>query len=147
MSFATVLVASLVFVGGNITAKAAPVRFLSPEDERPSTVEELDISGYYKCEGDNPDGGKYRGVVKIEPNNKAYTLSWFLGGTDVSVGVGIRKGDTLAVSYACELPQGVAVAVVVYEIEKGPKLTGQFTELGGDGTVRTETLTFVKKLK
>ncbi|MFO0925993.1 MAG: hypothetical protein U0736_03015 [Gemmataceae bacterium] len=53
------------------------------------------------------------------------------------LGMGIRQGDTLSVAWANRGTVGLSV----YQIEKGPKLTGVYTELGGPGIVATETLT------
>ena len=46
-------------------------------------------------------------------------------------------GDTVPVAYT----GGTAIGVVVYRIEKGPRLTGQWTVLGADGDLYRETLT------
>ncbi len=108
---------------------------------------EIDICGYYRCEGDNPDGRKYRGVVRIEKNHDAYSVTWLTAPNETGTGIAIRKRNQLSVSCLTRSPEGAAIAVVVYEIQVGPRLVGRFTELGGNGTIRTETLTYMKPLK
>jgi hypothetical protein len=109
---------------------------------------EEDITGIYRCQGEGMEGKKYEGVVTIEKKKGgSYLLTWLFGPGEKHVGVGVRKGDALAVTSATRLPEGIAVSVVLYEIEQGPKLNGQFTALGGDGTVLKETLTFVRRFK
>jgi hypothetical protein len=115
--------------------------------DRPPNLETLDITGIYVCEGDNADGQRYRGIVKIEKKKDAYTVTWINGTAETGLGVAIRKGRTLSVSCLMRSRDGAGVAVVVYKVEPGPKLVGRFTELGGDGALRSETLTFVKKLR
>ena len=34
----------------------------------------------------------------------------------------------------------------LYRIESGPRLTGRWTAFPGDGSIRSETLTFLKRL-
>jgi hypothetical protein len=106
-----------------------------------------DITGIYRCTGDGADKQKYEGVVKIEKNGRSYNLTWIIPGTEPYIGVGIRTGDVLAVSCATQMKQGIGVSVVVYEISKGPRLSGRFTSLGGDGTIQSETLTLLRRLR
>jgi hypothetical protein len=109
---------------------------------------EPDITGVYRCQGDGMEGKKYDGMVTIEKRKSgSYTLIWIFGPGEKHVGVGIRKDDVLAVSSATRMPEGIAVSVVLYQIEKGPKLSGQFTALGGDGEIMKETLTLVRRFK
>lgn len=84
--------------------------------------------------------------MTIRKKHDAYAVSWRFGTGQRGTGVGVRKGRALAVSSVTQAGEGAGVAVVLYEIEAGPKLVGRFTDLGGDGTLRSETLTFVKPL-
>jgi hypothetical protein len=104
----------------------------------------MDLAGIYRCEGDGPEGGKYSGVVKIEKKGQSYALTWVLGSGETSVGVGIRKGHTLAANCLSRTKEGLSAAVVLYDISDGPRLTGRFTELGGTGALRSETLTLLR---
>ncbi len=109
---------------------------------------EEDIAGIYRCQGQGMEGKKYDGLVTIEKQKAGtYALTWIFGAGEKHVGIGIRKRDMLAVSSATRLTDGIAVSVVLYEIEKGPRLTGQFTALGGDGAILKENLTLVRRFK
>jgi hypothetical protein len=99
----------------------------------------LEIEGIYACEGSSPKGEAYRGTVQIVRHADTYRVFWRLGTDEGNVGVGIRSGDVLAVSYFDMLP-----AVVVYKVERtesGPRLVGKWTVLGADDKVFSETLT------
>ena len=58
-------------------------------------------------------------------------------GPVTSIGIGIIRGDVLAVSYYT----GTNIGIALYHIEKGPRLTGEWTVLGADGQRYPETLT------
>jgi hypothetical protein len=53
----------------------------------------------------------------------------------IAVGMGIRTGDVLAVSYLSGLP-----GVVAYRIEEGDRLVGEWTVAGAEGELFSETL-------
>jgi hypothetical protein len=93
----------------------------------------------YECQGIGPDGKPYRGIVEITKNDDTYRLQWTLGEEGgVYLGLGIIKDNTLAVSYF-----GEVVGVVLYRIETGSRLVGEWTVIGADGHVYSETLTRV----
>ena len=108
-------------------------------------AEESDIDGYYVCKGiDNLKS--YTGIAVITKKDEVYVVQWMVGMGAGFFGVGIRQGDTLAVSWA--IPgdvKGVVRGINVYHIEKGPRLTGEWATLPGRGTVNRETLTFLKR--
>jgi hypothetical protein len=108
---------------------------------------EPDITGVYLCEGENNDGTRYRGEVIIRKKQDSYLILWRFGTKQRGVGVAVRKGRTLAVSAVTQAGEAAGVGVVLYDIQAGPKLVGHFTDLGGDGTLRSETLTFVKRIE
>jgi hypothetical protein len=120
----TVLLGAIVVVFGAIASIAAP-------DPRP------DIAGIYQCDGTNPDGTAYQGVVEIAKVHNAFRVRWTLRDETTVVGVGISSGDMLAVSYF-----GGAPAVVVYKID-GSRLVGEWTMGGAEGIIASETLTKV----
>ena len=95
-----------------------------------------DLSGVYQCEGVGPNGKPYRGTVEIAKNEQTYRVKWTIAPDGVYLGIGILKDDMLAVSYF-----GQVVGVVLYKIEKGPRLVGEWTVIGADGQVFSETLT------
>ena len=104
---------------------------------RPQSQDEPDITGTYRCEGVLLDGNKYKATVEIQKIGDAYTVRWVRGIAEAHIGVGIRKGNLLSVCFAAG--RGGA-GIVVYQIDKGPKLHGDWTELGGIGIMQTETL-------
>jgi hypothetical protein len=105
-----------------------------------------DISGYYACSGKEGAGKTYSGVAVITKKNDAYLVQWIIGAGGAFYGVGIRQGDTLACSWAIPGDKGVVRGINIYRIETGPRLVGRWTAFPGDGSIRTETLTFLKHL-
>ena len=86
--------------------------------------------------GINPDGSTYESVVvEIVRHNDAYQLRWLADSELIAVGMGIRTGDVLAVSYLSGLP-----GVVAYRIEQGDRLVGEWTVAGAEGELFSETL-------
>jgi len=103
---------------------------------RTAADDRLDIAGQYRCEGENPRGGNYRGTVSITQKGDTYILKWTLP-EDQQVGVGILEGDFLSVSWLTRGGAGVAA----YKIrDDGNTLIGRWAMLGGDGRAFPETL-------
>ena len=121
-----VLVAAL---GGTAAASDKPDR------QEPSA--KSDPSGVYLCEGTNPDGNRYRGIVQIAAVRNTYLVRWTLADDIEVTGVGILQNGLLAVSYFGGTP-----AVVVYKID-AEKLVGEWTMGGTEGKTYAETLTRV----
>ena len=120
----TILLGMMVVVFGAIASLAAP-------DPKP------DLAGVYQCDGINPDGSAYRGVVEIAKVQDTFRVRWTLRDDTSVVGVGILSSGVLAVSYF-----GGSPAVVVYKID-GNQLIGEWTMGGAEGGVYSETLTRV----
>jgi uncharacterized protein (TIGR03067 family) len=99
--------------------------------------EDQELPGNYRSETVMADGRKFVLDTSIERVGDAYLLTYKKGNAVVFLGVGLRKGDVFCVSW---LNQG-SVGITLYQIEKGPRLVGQFTELGGPGLLGTEILT------
>jgi hypothetical protein len=96
------------------------------------------LVGTYDCEGVEPDGSPYKGIVQIVANRSTYDVIWIFESGQQYAGLGVVNGDVLAVSYFTNRP-----GVVAYKIEqgdKGPRLLGQWTVVGA-GSVFRETLT------
>jgi hypothetical protein len=93
------------------------------------------VAGIYLCEGANPDGSPYQGLVEIVAVDKTYLIHWVMADGAEVVGVGIRNSDVLSVSYFGGTP-----AVAVYRID-GDRLVGEWTMGGAEGMLYTETLT------
>ena len=98
----------------------------------------VDLGGIYLCEGINPDGTPYKGVVEITPTADTYLVRWTMS-EQLTTGVGIFSGGVLAVSYFGNTP-----GVVVYRRE-GSRLVGQWTMGSSNGQVYAETLTKLPK--
>jgi hypothetical protein len=96
------------------------------------------MAGVYMCEGKNPDGSPYKGIVEIVKFHDSFLVRWTLPDDVTVIGVGLESGGVLAVSYF-----GGAPGVIVYRAE-GDRLLGQWTMGGTDGGVFSETLTRLK---
>jgi hypothetical protein len=113
-------------------ANAAPLAVPTPADPAAPLV------GTYECQGVEPDGTPYQGIVRIIPNHGAYDVVWNFSSGQQYSGLGVVNGDVLAVSYFTNRP-----GVVAYKIEtsdKGPRLSGQWTVVGATNVFQ-ETLT------
>ena len=93
-----------------------------------------ELSGVYRCNGMNPDGTAYQGVVEISKLQNTFRVRWTMDDGSI-IGVGIFSNGVLAVSYF-----GGAPAVVVYKLD-GTSLVGEWTMGGIEGTMYKETLT------
>jgi hypothetical protein len=103
---------------------------------RADSASDPDIVGVYQCTGKNVDGSTYEGLVEILKDNGTFQLQWLIEDNVVAVGMGIRSGDVLAVAYYSRLP-----GVVAYKIEADNRLVGEWTLVGAEGVLFTETLT------
>lgn len=93
-----------------------------------------DLAGVYRCDGKNPDGTAYHGVVEIRKLRDTFRVRWTMDDGAI-LGVGIYSGGVFAVSYF-----GGAPAVVVYKLD-GSTLVGEWTMGGVEGAMYSETLT------
>ena len=92
------------------------------------------FTGAYYCEGIDASGNAYRGRTLIDKQGDVYYVQWTLGGRLTAIGIGVAKGDSLAVSY-----YGPSTGVVLYtRTEAG--LDGQWTQPGAEGATFSETL-------
>ena len=128
----TVLTAAALVAALGGTAAASDK---SPDQAQAAPIKKLDPSGIYLCEGTNPDGHKYRGIVQIASVRGTFLVRWTLADDVEVTGVGILNDDRLSVSYFGGTP-----AVVVYRIGVD-KLVGEWTMGGTEGSVYAETLT------
>jgi hypothetical protein len=113
--------------------QAAPQGDDSPKGE--DSKGKRGVAGVYLCEGANPDGSPYQGLVEIVAVDNTYLVHWMMADGAEVLGVGIRKSDVLSVSYFGGTP-----AVVVYRID-GDRLVGEWTMGGAEGMLYSETLT------
>jgi hypothetical protein len=96
------------------------------------------LPGVYECQGTGADGKPYRGAVIIEPDGNRFVLQWFVGTQLSAIGLGLREGNVLAVSFFGPDAGGV----ILYKID-GTRLVGQWSAPVADGKVFEETLTRV----
>ena len=81
--------------------------------EVPVTPDPADLPGIYECQGTGADGRPYRGAVIIEPDGSRFVVRWIIASELTAVGVGIREGNMLAVSFFGPESGGV----VLYRID------------------------------
>jgi hypothetical protein len=104
----------------------------------PARAEAPDLAGIYICDGVNAQGGAYRGFVEIVRAKDTFRVKWtFPRSGDSALGIGIVSNGVLAVSYYGSETAGV----VVYKIDVGTTLVGEWTVAGVNGGVFKETLT------
>jgi uncharacterized protein (TIGR03067 family) len=119
---------------GNILAVYK--RRQSGDDPKPN------ITGEYTSVVPGPNGTEITADVDIEKRGDAYLVTWKRNNATISTGIGMRKDDTLSVSWRTQGQSGVAV----YQIEKDHRLVGQYTTFGGIGLLAVETLTPKRKI-
>ena len=118
-----------VLVGLVVLALVRPV-FASEQ------TPEINLAGVYSCQGMNPDGRAYSGVVEIVKIRDTYLVRWTMPNDSQVVGVGIFSNGMLSVSY-----YGGTPSLVVYSLAENGTLDGKWTAGGAEGDVFSETLT------
>lgn len=89
--------------------------------------------GVYECNSID-----YSGLAIISRMGDVYQIKWQLN-KQIFNGIGIREDNILSASW---FDRKGAIGIVVYKIEPGPILRGKYSIFSGDGTIKTETLTF-----
>lgn len=145
-------VTSLAFAVALALASHSPdVKDIPPKtpDAKAKAVisDNAEISGYYTCKGQEAGGKSYSGVAVITKKADVYIVQWVIGSGSTFSGIGIRQGNTLAVSWALPNERGMIRGVNMYRIEAGPRLTGRWATVPGPGVLQSETLTFLKGLE
>ena len=105
-------------------------------------AKKLDLTGVYLCDGMNPDGRPYRGLVEIAEIEDTYLVRWVLQDDIEVMGVGIVQNGLLAVSYFGGTP---AVVVYLLDASRPERLVGEWTMGGTEGRLYKETLTRMPK--
>jgi uncharacterized protein (TIGR03067 family) len=121
--------------------KAGPKLLLLVCKRVPVKADEGDLSGNYQAVSIDITGKKISYEAAFERVGDAYLVLYTVKGKVVYFGTGIRQGNVFAM---CWMSAGQA-GISLYQIEKGNRLVGQFTELGGPGFFGTETLTRLLK--
>ena len=106
---------------------------LAPGTTAPPTSKS-ELAGWYVCEGSNPDGTAYQGVVEIVQLQETFLVRWMTGDDTTAVGVGVFRDGVFSVSY-----YGDAPAIAVYKADED-SLVGEWT-IGAEGAVHFEMLT------
>lgn len=109
---------------------------------KPPADEAVEISGKYRSEVVDPEGKSLVTEAVIERRGDAYLVTYTKGGQLMFVGTAMRKGDQLSMCWVSNGQTGVSV----YKIEKGPKLTGEFTTLAGPGILGKEIMTPYRRI-
>ncbi len=101
----------------------------------------VSLAGEYDGTGTDVQGRVYTVLVNIRPEGDAYRVWWTAADGQEFVGVGLRTGRQLAVSWAGRATEGkVFVGLTVYQVGTDGTLVGRWTMFGAKGLVRTETL-------
>lgn len=120
-----------------------------PSLPKEKTAEDMDITGMYYVEG--KIGGKkdYKGMALISRLEAVYIVQWTLMGNDEQIlGIGMRHGEKLSVSWHIQAEKGIARGITVYDIshgKSGPVLRGKWLVVPGSGTPNDETLRHLKQ--
>ena len=93
----------------------------------------VDLAGDYNTVGTNPDGGTYKGTLKVAAQGGGYTFAW----SNTAMGFGIKRGNNVSVGIG-----GSKCAFVAYEIKSDGMLDGVW---GGYGSYKTGTEKATKK--
>lgn len=102
-----------------------------------ASAQEPSLQGLYLCVGAGPDGAPYTAFVELVEYEDTYRLRWIFPDTGESlIGMGVRKGDTLAVMYLGRDP-----GLVMYRVEADSTLVGTWTTVAAQGHTFAETLT------
>jgi uncharacterized protein (TIGR03067 family) len=102
-----------------------------------SKDDQPDLSGTYRSVSTEIDGSRHTAEANIERMGDAYLVTYRKGPAVAYVGIGLRKGPVFCMSW---ISQGQA-GITLYHIEEGPRLVGQYTQLGGPGILSEEVLT------
>ena len=86
------------------------------------------LTGIYRVEGNNPGGGRYRGMVAVVQTGDQFSFKWWIG-TQTFEGTGQLAGRMLVINWGDKTP-------VVYTLGARDVLEGEWA----DGTA-TERLT------
>jgi hypothetical protein len=119
-------ITTVIAVAGALFAQSSSVLLAQHAQE---------FTGVYYCEGTDGSGTRYTGTTHIGRQMDAYYVHWTIAGHLTAVGIGVARGDALAVSY-----YGPSSGVVLYT-RTDAGLTGDWTQPGAGGAIFSETLT------
>jgi hypothetical protein len=106
------------------------------------------LAGHYHCDGKYPDGKPFTYQIEIIKQEETYLIrvTSLENKEYLTEGVGILRGDVLAVGYHGAAGDGVEL-LLVGKGEKGPKLVGHWAQYKNppEGRVGTETWHYERK--
>jgi hypothetical protein len=144
--FVLALVSPALLGGHDVTRATAKADRIDKAEVAKNKVVQ-DLSGYYVCEGQEGPGKTYKGITVITKKNDIYMVQWIIGPGVSFTGVGMQTEDGFTAGWAMPVGEKGTLlrGVNSYRIEAGPKLIGRWAAIPSDGTLRSETLTFLKK--
>ncbi|PWR23988.1 hypothetical protein [Zavarzinia compransoris] len=96
----------------------------------PAFAQAFDVVGTYIVRGKNPgEDGTYGAEVKVSLVGEVYQLEWKAGG-QTAVGVGLRLGDTLSVTWQDQATKEAAVAAFI--VMPDGSLKGRWAPVGSE---------------
>jgi uncharacterized protein (TIGR03067 family) len=121
-------------------AKAGTSHFVAVYRRVNKSAGAIDIVGKYTVTADQGTGQQATMTAEIKKLGDGYQITWSVPGGVAYTGIGIRTGDVLSVTWG----NRGSVGLSVYRITRGPKLSGQYTMLGGPGMMGREELKSAK---
>lgn len=113
-------------------------RFIATYKRVPPAADEKDeIVGKYESTSTDLDGKEHKADAEISRQGDAYLVRYTKGDSLAYLGIGLRRGNSLAVTWANRGEVGLSF----YKIEKDGRLLGEYTQLGAIGIVNKENLT------
>lgn len=124
-----------------LTTMVAVVAFSLAPAPRLFDPEKAAIVGEYGGAGVDINGAKYTVTVKIEEEGDTYKVTWKMPDGQSYIGVGVRNGKLLSVSWATQQGTRLTIGITVYEVQKDATLKGRWSMIGAKGKTSTEILT------
>lgn len=116
--------------GRRLAALAAGIAFSLAVAMPAARALDFDATGDYTVRGQNPgESGTYGAEISVKLVGEVYHLEWTSGGQK-SLGVGLRLGDTLAVTW--QDPETKESAIAVYIVMPDGGLKGRWAPFGAD---------------
>jgi len=96
----------------------------------------FDVAGYYRVAG-TANNEPYGGMALVERIGDVYRVQYLSGSSPV-IGIGIRIGDELVISW--QLTDKSGIGVTRYRIQPAGKLIGIWASMPGNGRIENETM-------
>lgn|SRR5262245_16131966 len=102
----------------------------------PAADEKDDIVGKYESVSTDLEGKEHKADAEISRQGDAYLVRYTKDKALAYIGIGLRRGNILAVTWANRGEVGLSV----YRIQKDGSMIGDYTQLGSIGIVNSENL-------